>query len=579
MANVEPRPVLVVGGSGVFGSRLVAGLLADGFTDILVAGRDPGRLAETCRDNGGTPLVLDRDAPNLAARIAALSPFLVVDAAGPFQAYGDTRHRLAAAAIACGAHYLDLSDDAAFTAGIATLDAAARAAGVAAISGASSVPALSSAAVEALAAGLAEIDEIESVILPGNRAPRGRSVVAAILSQVGRPVPEFAGGAWGSVPGWADLRRETLEVPGVAPLRRRWSSPIGAPDRLLFPSAYRAATVRFRAGLELSLLHLPLAALGFLGARGFLPPLAPAAGVFRWFAARVERFGSDRGGMSVRVVGRRADGAAVERRWTMIAEAGDGPHVPALAARVLAAKLARGEVAPGARACLGEVALDEAEAAAKHLALSFARDERPLVPLFRSVLGPAFEALPAEIRALHCALAERRWSGVADVERGGNPLARLVCRLVGFPPAGNAVPVTVTVRREAGREVWRRRFAGASFRSVLGPAGAPGDGRIRERFGPLSFVIALRAGPRGLRYPVESGAFLGIPIPRCLLPRSETAETAEAGRFRFDVALGLPFAGLLVRYRGWLVPDDPAPSPADMAAMPVAPPRHLPSGR
>ena len=31
---------------------------------------------------------------------------------------------------------------------------------------------------------------------------------------------------------------------------------------------------------------------------------------------------------------------------------------------------------------------------------------------------------------------------------------------------------------------------------------------------------------------------------------------AAQGRFRFDVALFLPLIGLLVHYRGWLVPDD-----------------------
>jgi hypothetical protein len=43
-------------------------------------------------------------------------------------------------------------------------------------------------------------------------------------------------------------------------------------------------------------------------------------------------------------------------------------------------------------------------------------------------------------------------------------------------------------------------------------------------------------------------------MPKALMPKSETAEYVEGGRFRFDVGISLPLAGLVVRYRGWLAP-------------------------
>jgi hypothetical protein len=48
--------------------------------------------------------------------------------------------------------------------------------------------------------------------------------------------------------------------------------------------------------------------------------------------------------------------------------------------------------------------------------------------------------------------------------------------------------------------------------------------------------------------------FLGVPLPLVLAPRGESYETEEDGRFHFHVQISLPFAGLVVRYRGWLVP-------------------------
>jgi hypothetical protein len=46
--------------------------------------------------------------------------------------------------------------------------------------------------------------------------------------------------------------------------------------------------------------------------------------------------------------------------------------------------------------------------------------------------------------------------------------------------------------------------------------------------------------------------FLGIRLPRWCWPHVKAFETAAGGRFRFDVEIGLPAIGRLVRYRGWL---------------------------
>ena len=43
---------------------------------------------------------------------------------------------------------------------------------------------------------------IDSAILPGNRSPRGLSVMASILSQAGRPYPLYQAGEWITATGW-----------------------------------------------------------------------------------------------------------------------------------------------------------------------------------------------------------------------------------------------------------------------------------------------------------------------------------------------------------------------------------------
>jgi short subunit dehydrogenase-like uncharacterized protein len=70
---------------------------------------------------------------------------VVVDAAGPFQRLD---YRLAQAALAAGAHYLDIAEDAAWLAGFpAAVNALAQERGRVALAGCSTTPALMAAAV------------------------------------------------------------------------------------------------------------------------------------------------------------------------------------------------------------------------------------------------------------------------------------------------------------------------------------------------------------------------------------------------------------------------------------------------
>lgn len=362
----RPR-VLVLGATGVFGGNLAKMLIEDGW-EVTVTSRSRARAEAFAAAHGGQPLALDLDG-GLAEAFA--SHGIVVDAAGPWQDYtgAPDPYRVARAAIEAKAHYLDLSDSADFTAGIGALDPAARAAGVGALSGASSVPALSSAAVTALSTGMARIETVETAILPGNRAPRGYSVMRAILGQVGAPMRLWRDGRWQEVRGWSEPRRYRL---GAGPARK--AALITVPDLALFPAHYRAETVEFRAGLELGLMQSSLAVISRLRGLGLFPDPARFTKPFHWLAARMERFGTDRGGMVVAVTGRLGN-RLVRRRWTLIAEAGDGPYIPAIPALIAVGQVAAGGIAPGAHPALDVFTLDAAEQALSRLDTHFQHEE------------------------------------------------------------------------------------------------------------------------------------------------------------------------------------------------------------
>src|SRR5262249_62120265 len=76
------------------------------------------------------------------------------------------------------------------------LDDGAGPAGVPAVPGASTTPGLTEAVLDTLVRDWQRVDRIEIALSPGNRQPRGLSVVQAILARAGQPVRVFRHGAW-----------------------------------------------------------------------------------------------------------------------------------------------------------------------------------------------------------------------------------------------------------------------------------------------------------------------------------------------------------------------------------------------
>lgn len=356
--------ILILGGYGQFGGRISRTLAADAGFEILVAGRD-GDRARRFIDASGVcgrtmrPLQLDAsDDAAVAQSFEQRRPGLVIHTAGPFQGQDCTPdgYRVARAALRAGAHYIDLADARAFVAGFAALEDEAKAAGLRAVSGASSVPGLSAAVIEAHLHRFTRLDAVEAGISPGNRTPRGLATTRAILGYVGRPYPALLHGRRRTVHGWQSLRR--LGLPGVG---TRWLARCEVPDLDVLPARYPSlGHCDFRAGLELRRMHFGLWLGSWAVCARLLPGLQPWAGPLLRLSERWLDTGSDTGLMHVDMHGIGESGDALSLRWQMILRDGDGPQVPCTAAIVLARKLARGELAgAGAGPCLDLFTLDE----------------------------------------------------------------------------------------------------------------------------------------------------------------------------------------------------------------------------
>ncbi len=356
-----PYRILILGAYGNFGRRLCLRLARSDNLQLILAGRSLAKaeaLLVALRAKALPALcsaqALDAQSTTLAAEIRASGAQLLIHTGGPFQGQ---EYQVAQACIEAGVHYLDLADGCEFVTGIGRLDQAARARGLVVISGASSVPGLSSAVVQSLRSDFAELDVIATAIAPGNRTERGDATVAAILSYVGKASRVWRDQQWQTVYGWQDLHRHLFPEP-IGP---RWLAHCEVPDLSLFPEHYHGVkTVRFSAGLELPLLHFGLYALSWVRRLGLVRDWSRyTEGIIRmsrWFEHR----GTDAGGMVVTVTGQDHNRQPLRRQWQLLAGSGDGPFVPTIAAALLAKKLARGDaIETGARACLEQFTLAE----------------------------------------------------------------------------------------------------------------------------------------------------------------------------------------------------------------------------
>lgn len=538
--------ILVIGGYGGFGARLCRRLSAAGH-HLIVAGRSMEKAAAFCAGlENARPLAMDREG-DVGKVLAAQWLDLVIDAAGPFQG---SDYRVPRACIDLGLPYLDLADARDFVTGIGALDGLARAAGVAVISGASSLPALSGAVARRLAEGLERVLSVDIALSASNRGSGGASVVKAALSYGGQPIRLWRGRRWIQTYGWQEMRRESFPLEDGTGLSGRLVGVAEVPDLERLPELLPGRpSIVFRAGTELGFQMRALWLASWMVRWGWLKSLRPAA---RWLLPLYRLtlgLGGGRSAMKVTLKASATDGP-IERRWTLVADRGDGPEVPTLAAALLAEDVLAGRLAPGARDAASLLSLERFEPAFAGLALRHEIVERALPPpLYARIMGPAFARLPPMVRAVHRVWGDAGAQGEGRVTRGKRWLARLVAGAMRFPPSGN-VPVHVAFAEQDGVERWTRDFGGHRFASELSQKG----GLLVERFGAIRFAFALPSGPEGLEMRLRGWSFLRIPLPLFLAPRIAAREWEEAGRFRFDVRVAMPLLGEVIRYEGWLRP-------------------------
>jgi saccharopine dehydrogenase-like NADP-dependent oxidoreductase len=368
---MEVRRVLILGGYGNFGKRIAENLSTLAGVVVLIAGRNIQKSRQLCEEltyKGGAgsleAVAVDIFSPHLVEELRCLSPDLVIHTGGPFQGQD---YRVPEACITLGSHYVDLADDRRFVCDITSLNDQALKNNVLVVSGASSVPGLSSTVIDHFASQFSVLDEIDFAIAPGNQAERGEATVKGILSYTGHPFSVFAKGEWVDRYGWMSPRRLHF---GEA-IGKRWLANVDIPDLELFPNRYQAIkTVNFQAGLELPFLHLGMVFMAWLAKIGlikdwsvFTRPIFKSSELFKGL-------GTDIGGMQINIRGLDLNQKPKHIKWLLCAEKGVGPYIPILSAIIIAKKLIAGDIdTTGAMPCLGMYSLAEFDKEASPLGI------------------------------------------------------------------------------------------------------------------------------------------------------------------------------------------------------------------
>ena len=353
---MDLHTVLVLGGYGFFGARICQALHTNPAIHLLIGGRDlqqAQRLAARLGLDSTQAIAIDATASDLSGQLVQHQVATVIHTAGPFQ--GQDYH-VARAAIAAGANYLDLADGRAFVAGIDALDGMARARGVFVTSGASSLPALSSAVVDRYLPRFRQLDTIRHGIASGARAP-GLATMRGVFSYCGKPFDRLEDGRVIAARGWLDLQRHRF----AAPVGPRLLGSCDVPDLALFPLRYPGVkTVTFHAGFASAPGHLFIWAGAQLVRLGLLKSLLPLVKSLHALSGWIEPLVSDKGAMFVAMTGTGLDGQPLALTWQLVAAHNHGPHIPCGAAIALGHKLASGAPLPhGAMPCMGLLTVED----------------------------------------------------------------------------------------------------------------------------------------------------------------------------------------------------------------------------
>lgn len=360
----EDNKVLILGATGNFGRKIAKGLVEKNVA-IIISGRHEEPLFALKKQLSKAAVDICIDIlcfdfkKRLSQELLRLRPPLVINASGPFQTADFTT---AINCILLGINYIDLADAREYVNDFSILDEQANKRNCIAITGASTLPCLSSAVLNYYKDEFKTMDSLVYGITLGQKTDRGLAMLKGILSYAGRRLKDFRG-VPKKVYGWQDVYRQEYPLLG-----KRWMANCDVPDLDLLPGFFPIKSIRFSAGIESSVSHLGLCFLSWLIRLKFPIKLENYAETLLKFSHYFDSFGTDAGGMHVLMSGTDHKGNHKSIKWFMVVKNGDGSYIPTIPAILLAKRILEEEiVATGAITGMNLISLESYLAELKKL--------------------------------------------------------------------------------------------------------------------------------------------------------------------------------------------------------------------
>lgn len=352
------KQILIIGGYGNFGRFISKTLAQEDHQQITIAGRSlekAQKLATELTLNAKHPVksaAIDINR-NLEATLKSIAPDIVIHTSGPFQSRD---YNVAEACISIGCHYIDLADGRSFVENITSLNQQAKEKNVLIISGASSVPCLTSSLIDHYKPLFKTLNEVHYAITTAQKTSRGLATTAAILGYAGKPFTTLINGEFKTVYGWQNLHAHAFKKLG-----KRLLGNCDIPDLGLFPQRYPdLKTLRFYAGIEIPFIHLTLWMLSGLVRLGLIKHLEKMAAPLLSIAGLFDIFGTANSAFYMKIMGTNNANIAQEITFDLTALSGDGPYIPCMPAILMTKKLVSDTIKEtGAFPCIGYISKDE----------------------------------------------------------------------------------------------------------------------------------------------------------------------------------------------------------------------------
>jgi hypothetical protein len=175
--------------------------------------------------------------------------------------------------------------------------------------------------------------------------------------------------------------------------------------------------------------------------------------------------------------------------------------------------------------------------------------------LLEHLMGPDFVRLAPALQRFHRLHGHATLHGQATTCAPATGLARLLARMLGTPRRASCGRLVFRLTAHPATLRWTRHFAGQGRARPMASRlqeSATHPGQLEECLGPVRLRFTLHALDGELHLKLSGMRCCGLPCPRVLLPSVTAVESGHGMRLHFHIEAGLPWAGRVTRYRGFL---------------------------